>query len=443
MQNFSSYIIETFFKVYNIKKGSYDILYSKNGNSKVNIVDDGKSFFDSKIDLDFSKIIWKEWKNIKIPFFFNANENEIYSCVDGIWKINFDIIAASFYFLSGWQEYTSKEKDSIGRFPYEESIQRKLDIIEIPVVNYYFDILKTVIEKAYSVSLNSHDWKKHEFAACITHDIDKCNSAWLEGSFSELKKGKILSPIKLVFKRFFCKDAWFNFDKINEIEKKFNTSSSFYFLPYNKKRNGLANADYDVKNKKIKKEIEKIIKNGSEAGIHGSVGTHNNFDDFKKDLLKLDRKITGNRFHFLQFEINKTPQILEKAGIKYDSTLYFAEHIGFRNSFCHPFYLFDIENDRATDVLEIPLNVMDGTLAMEKYMKVGRDEAVEKVFKLIQEIKKFNGCFTLLWHNTYYSEYKYSGWCDVLIKILNYCKQENSCFANGEEVLKIYTEHGS
>ena len=443
MRNFSNYIIKTFYKVYNINEGSYDILYDKKGNSKITINDEGKSFFELKKELDFSKIVWKEWKSTKIPFLFNSNESDIYSYVDGIWKINFDIIASSFYFLSGWQEYISKERDSIGRFPYEESIQRKLDIIEIPVVNYFFDILKTVIEKAYSVSLNSYDWETHEFATCITHDIDKCNSAWFEGSFSELKKGNILSPIKLVFKRFFRKDDWFNFNKIYELEKKYNASSSFYFLPYNKKRNGLANADYDIKSKKIKKEIEKIIKNGSEVGIHGSVGTHNNFNDFKNDLLKLDRKIIGNRFHFLQFEINKTPQILEKAGINYDSTLYFAEHIGFRNSFCHPFYIYDIENDRISNVLEIPLNVMDGTLAMEKYMKVERDKAVAKVFKLIQEIKKFNGCFTLLWHNTYYSEYKYSGWYDVLVKILNYCEEENSCFANGEEVLNIYTKHDS
>lgn len=438
MPNFTRYIFDTFNKVYNINGSCYDISYNKNGNSIININDSGITYFDNKKKLDYSTIIWKEWKNAKIPFLFATMDEDIYSNIDGKWTINFDIIASSFYLLSGWQENESEIKDQIGRYPYEESIQKKLDIVEIPIVNYYFDILKTVIEKAYSVSLTTISWQNHEFATCITHDIDKCDSAWKEGSFSELKKGRILSPVKLLFKKIFNKDEWFNFDKIIEVEKGFNASSSFYFLPYCQKRNNLINADYDVRSKKISKEIEHIIEYGSEIGIHGSSGTYDNVDNFKDDLKKLGRKIIGNRFHFLQFDIMKTPKILETTGIKYDSTLYFAEHIGFRNSFCHPFYLYDIENDRTTDILEIPLNVMDGTLAMAKYMKVGREDAIEKVFQLINEIIKFNGCFTLLWHNTYFSDYKYSGWRNVFVEILKYCQERNTYFANGEKVLNTY-----
>ena len=59
----------------------------------------------------------------------------------------------------------------------------------------------------------------------------------------------------------------------------------------------------------------------------------------------------------------------------------------------------------------------------KKYMGINKEDALAKVYDLVGEIKKFNGCFTLLWHNTYFSEYKYTGWKEVYCKILEHCSQ--------------------
>jgi len=444
MENKIEYIFNLFNLIYGIGNEKLEIHYGVDHESRIQIQQGSTGYFNQKKVYNFNNVVWREWKGIKIPFLFDESDrSDFYTIKENKIIINYDIIASSFFFLSGWHEYVNMSTDDLGRFPYKESIQYKLDVVDKPIVNYYFDILKTAIEKAYNTRLHVKLWGDFDFATCITHDIDKCRSAWLEGSFRELLKGRILIPVKLISKRLFQEDAWFNFEEILNIEKKYDVHSSFYFLSRKGRESGFKNADYDINNKKLRNVIRKILDNNSEIGIHGSFGTHTSLEKFMHDMEKLNFDIIGNRFHFLNFDITITPNILEQANIKYDTSLGFSEHFGFRNSFCLPFYLYDIENDRPTKVLEIPLNLMDVTLAYSKYMNLKSDEVMPKVEELIKEIRKFNGCFTFLWHNNLFSEYKFSGWKEVFIRLLEYCKREKSLFASGREIYSRYDENFS
>ena len=67
---------------------------------------------------------------------------------------------------------------------------------------------------------------------------------------------------------------------------------------------------------------------------------------------------------------------------------------------------------------QIPLTVMDITLFA--YQKYNTFEAGKAVRSFIQEIKKFNGLFTLLWHNTFLDEDEFTGIQDFYYHLLNY-----------------------
>ena len=177
---------------------------------------------------------------------------------------------------------------------------------------------------------------------------------------------------------------------------------------------------------KFRKIFNEIVTSGSEAGLHASAMTHKDISLFNQDLNRMNHPVNGVRFHFLLYDHQTTPFILDKAGIKYDSSLGFAEQFGFRNSFCFPFQPYDIRNDKPFDFYEIPLVLMDGTL--QKYLSLSPLEAMNNLSDLILEIKRFKGCFTLLWHNTHFTEYKYAGWKEVFIQISELCKKENSLF---------------
>ena len=430
-------IFDYFLKNYRLyyQIGNIDINYGTNAEAKILIaksIED--SFWDKMQDIDIKDVVWKEWKGVKIPYCFDKeNDKDILTIDNGSIIINYDIVASTFYFLSGWNEYVNSKKDEFGRVAYKNSIIAQLKIGSIPVVNYYFDILNDAISKIYGKREKAL-WDNRDFAVALTHDIDACKRAWLEGSYSELKKKHFLSIPKLIFKRFFLKDDWFNFKMISDLEKEFNATSSFYFLPRKGKINKWKNADYNIKDKDIRKAIKMLKDSGHEIGVHGSFGTHISAEELKTDIDRLNSNVIGNRFHFLMFDLKKTVDVLEKCDIKYDTTLGFAEQVGFRRGTCYPFYLYDFLNGNCSDVLEIPLITMDASLQNAKYMGLTPEEAFAPVKQLIDEIIKFKGVFTILWHNTFFSAYKYTGWKDVYIEILEYCRKKNGLLTNGETI---------
>ena len=118
-------------------------------------------------------------------------------------------------------------------------------------------------------------------------------------------------------------------------------------------------------------------------------------------------KIRGSRQHFLKLKYPDTLQVQQDAGLEYDTTLGFAEHEGFRNSYCYPFKPFDYAADTMLDIWEFPLAMMDTTLF--GYRKLTYPQMLESTENLISEIAKFGGLFVLLWHNCNFDEYQYPG----------------------------------
>ena len=439
MENKYKYVLSLFNQIYHLETTAYELSYGIDEKSKIQIKKGKVTFFDKHEEYNIRNVIWKEWNSVQIPFLFDERpDTEILTFSNGRVIINFDIIASSFFFLSSWQELSYNKGNDLCRFPFEASIQYKLKIIDKPIVNYYFEILKEAIERAYSIKLKVSLWQDKPFAAFISHDIDTCQSAWIQGSFRALLKGDIPSILKLLWLKTTGNDAWFNFDHILESERKDHIHSTFFFMSRKGKYGKFRNSDYNINNRKFRKVFDRIRENHSEVGLHGSLGTSHDLNRYEEDVRQLKFKITGNRFHFLEFDTHNTLEILEKSGIAFDSTLGFAEHYGFRNGICFPFFLYDVKNDKQSKILEIPLVLMDGTLQNTKYMNLGNDQIETRLNELVKEVKKFNGLITILWHNTHYSEYKYKGWGRIMEKIIRICTENDSLFLNGSEIVQKY-----
>jgi len=440
VENKFDYIISHFKTIYGVDF-SVDVNHGIDNKSKIQIAKCDDGFFDGD-DSHPQNVIWKEWESRNIPLFFAENDNlDIVNCDDDQVIISYDIISSAFYLLSGWQEYKSAEREAeLGRFPYNKSIQFELGIAEIPVVNYYFDILKKAIEKAYNISLQVKMWGNSSFNTFISHDIDICESGWKEAGIWELRKGRPFSTFKLVLMKVFGKDHWFNFDRMINIEKKYGAKSTYFFLCVNTKAKNLPNSDYNISDEKFQGVFDKILGYNSEIGIHGSLGTSNDLEMLKSERGMINRDIIGNRFHFLDYDIHHTPALLEEFGVKYDASLGFFEHIGFRHSFCFPFFPYDFINDRPFKFLEVPLFVMDNSMENLNFMGISQEESLEKIKELATEVKKFNGCFSLLWHNNYFSDYKFKGWKEVFEQSLLFLSDEGSSFKTGAEIFDIFVQ---
>lgn len=85
-------------------------------------------------------------------------------------------------------------------------------------------------------------------------------------------------------------------------------------------------------------------------------------------------------------------------GLAYDSTVGFADRVGFRAGTCLPYHPWLLQLDREAQLTEIPLIVMEKTLI--RYMGLTPQESLEEVRSCVARCRTVGGVFTLLWHNT-------------------------------------------
>ena len=280
--------------------------------------------------------------------------------------------------------------------------------------------------------------KGKKFAVCLTHDIDKAFLYWKTRCYSclqQLTKFKLKSSMKELLR----KNPYMNFKEIIDIEKTYGAKSSFYIMTTNK--DIFSDPLYNAKN--LEEKLKFIIENGWEIGLHGGYYSYNNYDSIKKEKEKLEKiiekEVMGYRSHFLRFKIPDTWKLLSEIGFKYDTTLGYADIVGFRNGMCHPFKPFNLNENKEIDILEIPLVIMDN--ALFTHMNLNFDESWQICKKLIDTVINVKGVITVLWHNTSFDEVENNEMKKLYEKILKYSYEKNGWLTSAEEIFQWWIEN--
>lgn len=381
---------------------------------------------------------YREWLGRQIPFFFDPHPEKplLELLPEGRAVIHADILSAAFYLLSGWQEYYCAERDQHGRFPYAASVQKQYDFVTVPVVNYYFDVLKTAIEHVTGRPLPPRRWAADApFAACITHDVDNLYSAWKAPAKAAWHRRDWPGFGRQLWRRFTRKDAWDNLEEVQQAVATYGARSTFFFLTEHRKAaDGTPNADYAIR--QLSSRLQRLYETGAEIQLHGSIGTSTNARRAMHETAELavDRAFPGIRFHYLSWEPRTTPTLLDDVVFEYDSTLGFAEHYGFRNSFCMPFHPFNFQSGEATRFLEIPLNVMDATLHHPRYLQLAPEAVLPALLPMLREIEQFGGVCTVLWHNQNFDPANEHNGPRQFHALMRYLRGRGAAFLTGSEV---------
>ena len=383
---------------------------------------------------------YREWDGRLVPFFFDARPGAtLLVLTAGHAVINADIISAAFYLLSGWQEYYSEARDRHGRFPYAASVQAQFGFVALPVVNYYFEVLKTAVEHVTGQPLKPRRWPKEApLAAFITHDIDNLRSAWKSPAKAALQRGRLFHFGRLLWRHLAQPDAWNNLEAVAATTAGYGARSTFFVLPEHRPgADGTPNADY-VLSAQQKSRLAALQRRGAELALHGSIGTATDAPRLSHELRRLPREPRGLRFHYLRWEPRRTPQLLDAVGFAYDSTLGFAEHYGFRHSYCLPFFPFNFETGTPHDFLEIPLNVMDATLHHPNYLRLSPDEILPALRPLLAEIERFGGVATVLWHNENFDPANTTNGPQQFADLMADLQQRGAAFLTGREISRYF-----
>jgi len=391
-----------------------------------------------------------------IPILFPLNDSHITYHEEGENLVfNDDLLKSAFYLLSGYQEYQSPEKDQYGRYPYDGSIQKKLGVINKPIVNYYFQIIAQGISHFCEKNNIIFDVRQtfYHFGFLLTHDVDlisKYHFSQIKLRIAQILRLKkpdetdlqniytILKSIFNILKFPGIHDPWWNFNTVRKLEALFGFKSIFFFLGKGYK----IDSRYSVLTPKIKNLINYLSREGCEIGLHNTVKSVEDDKIMEQHLhdlcLAAGHKIYGARQHWLMFNFPDTMRKEFVFGLEYDSSLGFPQHEGFRNSYCLPFKLYDFSIDRMIDLWEFPLNVMDSTLF--DYRGYDYSGAFNSICEIVREIIKFRGVFTLLWHNHYLDESRKPGITIFYQDLLAMIKQAGAQNFLGKELVELYNK---
>ena len=330
-----------------------------------------------------------------IPCIFPLNNKEMKGNPTNIFP--FDIIAASFFFLSCWQEYSITDRDRKCRIPLKSTIQHDLRIIQTPIVNEYLKILERYILLCWGEELS---YKKLPGGAsshvALTHDADHVNCSFMhyaKSLFSNKRNlDKSISNRVSIVKNIWTKKEIFR--KIRDVELKNNAFSTFYFL-----------SDYPEKFKTLAASIVKSLENTPfEVGHHVSHTSiyENSLSKDRTQFEQIVKDFHGERVHTFRFNVHKLFTLLDKNHYCYDSSLLFPEDLGYRTGFTYPHYIFDPIAKRTFKTLEIPLNIMEGSLTEERFLGLTDREAEDFLFSFIKKAISYGGVLTLLYHPHYF-----------------------------------------
>jgi hypothetical protein len=334
----------------------------------------------------------------------------------------FDIFAASFYLLSRYEEYLPHQKDIYGRYAHENSVAFKEGFLNLPLINIWLEDFK----KSLQIKFPNFKPKTSNFQLLPTYDIDEAYSYkhkewWRSGgaAIKDLLKGR--------FDRFVLRrnvlnnkvtDPFDSYDWIDNLHGQYNLKPRYFFLVPEK------TGKYDRNILPKETALQTLIKQHTDKyliGVHPSWQSGDEPSLIKKEKETIEHitttKIISSRQHFIRFTLPQTFRHLIDAGIKEDFSMGYGSINGLRASVASPFYWYDLEKEETTHLLLYPFCYMEANSFYEQ--KISAQEALEEMRHYYKVVKKVNGTFISIWHNTFLgTDERFKGWREIYYQFI-------------------------
>lgn len=330
-------------------------------------------------------------------------------------NLGIDIFGSSFFMLTRYEEAVNPryDKSDFDHYVSAYSLAGQEGFLERPIVNEYLELLWWAINTLWPEMKR----KKRFFRVIPTHDVDRPSVFLGFGKRPHFQRfagdlivrkdvGLFLHRWRVVFDilRKGYQGEWkHTFDYIMDISERNGFISTFFFM----NSLGLSEFDgnYNIFHKDILSVIKHIKQRGHEIGVHPSYASFEDSDIILDNASCFRRVLEGfgfdtnfgGRQHYLRWEPGVSWQKYEDAGMTFDTTLSFADHIGFRCGTCYEYPVFNLFTREALRLREKPLLVMDCSAL--NYMGLDYYSALNRILKIKKLCKKYQGDFVLLWHN--------------------------------------------
>ncbi|MFZ0343420.1 MAG: polysaccharide deacetylase family protein, partial [Gaiellaceae bacterium] len=217
-------------------------------------------------------------------------------------------------------------------------------------------------------------------------------------------------------------------------ERAHDARSTFFLMAgHGHRADGAAPEAYDRLRPRL---VETLLATRAEVGLHGSYLAAEDLDRLARErllLAQLDGPLIGQRYHYLRVDPHRNLAPLAGIGFRYDTSLGFPDALGFRAGVAHPFRPWDFARDRPADLVEVPLAVMDATLAEERYAGLSAAAAKPRVLALLDRAAEHGGAFSILWHPERFDRPSARGWDRLYFELIEAVRERGGiCLAAGE-----------
>lgn len=333
-------------------------------------------------------------------------------------KIPFDLLGASFWLLTRYEEYLPYKGDKYNRFNYKSSLAYQYDFLKVPLVNLWLlELSKLLIQQFPELKFS-----KHEYTFISTIDIDNVYKykhkgfvRSLAGFISDKNFQERKQRLRIILDK--EKDPFDCYDFLIETHKQIGTNAIYFFLL----------GDYgpnDKNHSASELHFQSLIKHLADysmVGIHPSFGSNNKLRQIKIETARLGnithRLITKSRQHFSMLKFPSTYKDLLQTGLFADYSMGYTNCNGFRASYCYPYKWYSLDIESVSSLIIHPFCISENTLLANKSKE--KKSLIELAYPIVNEVKTYNGEMISVFHNDSFSDKVKEFYLDFLKLVKN------------------------
>ena len=266
------------------------------------------------------------------------------------------------------------------------------------------------------------------FLVALTHDVDSLGAGGLKTAARRFARGRVREGTAFLI------DAVARRDPAFRLERMGPPSTCFFLARQDDPHDGYPERYRPA----LHGAIDRARADGREIGLHASYRARDEAGGIAAEA-RLLGDVQGLRHHYLRSAPERLAAELRAAELRYDSSIGWPGLPGLRAGTPYPYRLWDPER-REPGAWELPLVLMEATLAEERYLGLDAERAFEAAVATLEPVAELGGAVAILWHPPSHHPRLSRGYDRVYTRLLAWIEGRGGRTLTAAETLDCWEE---